>query len=72
MLARVQRALSILLAAAAVLPARAQERSLRLVERALPAATVAPPTPWPTDFAAALAAAKQRHVLLLMFFTAKW
>ncbi|MCC7398047.1 MAG: hypothetical protein IT455_13350 [Planctomycetes bacterium] len=52
-----QRALSMLLAAAAVVPARAQERSLRLVERTPPAATVAPPTtPWPTDFAAALAA----------------
>lgn len=73
MLGRAQRALTILVAAAVVLPARAQERGLRLIEYAPPAATVAPPpTPWPTDFAAAVAAAKQRHVPLLLFFTAKW
>lgn len=56
-------------AAISLLPA--QQSALRLVDRPAPPAA-AETAPWPTDHAAAVAAAKQRHKLLLLFFTAKW
>jgi hypothetical protein len=62
----------LLLALAAVLGATAaQQPAFRLIERA---PTPPPPEapPWPTSFADAQAEAKQRHVLMLLFFTAKW
>lgn len=70
--------LSALAASLLALPmaAAGQARALRLVDRS-PAAAETATAPgaseaWPRDFAAARAAAKQRHVLLLLFFTAKW
>lgn len=63
-------ALALALAAS---PAATQTRTLRLVDRQPEAAeTAAEAIAWPTDLDSAFAAAKQRHSLLLLFFTAKW
>lgn len=49
----------------------AQQPGLQLVVRQAPEA--APPGPvWSTSFDEAVAAARQRHVLMLIYFTAKW
>lgn len=53
--------------------ALAQQATLRLIDRG-PKTESPPPATfvWPRDFAAASAAAQERHVLLLLYFTAKW
>ena len=49
----------------------AQQPAFRFVERApQPEPAVGPA--WPTSFADAQAAARQRGVLMLLYFTAKW
>lgn len=58
------------LAILTLLPLSAQELQFRLVPRA-----PEPPAPagrWFESFAAAEAAAKERHTNLLLYFTAKW
>ena len=54
-------------------PARGGAPRLRLVAHEDPADAAPTRVPdWRTSFAAAEAASKQRHVLLLLYFTAKW
>ncbi|HEX6813525.1 MAG TPA: hypothetical protein VF384_18035 [Planctomycetota bacterium] len=59
------------LAVAALARLPAQDPAFRLVPRPPEAPTPAGPA-WLESFAAAEAAAKQRHTDLLLFFTAKW
>ncbi|HEX6813523.1 MAG TPA: hypothetical protein VF384_18025 [Planctomycetota bacterium] len=59
------------LAIAALAQLPAQDPPFRLVPRKPEGPTQAGPA-WLESFAAAEAAAKQRHTNLLLFFTAKW
>jgi hypothetical protein len=61
----------VFLAACSPLVSQVEPSAFRLQPVPTPVATPAGPM-WRTSFAEAEAAAKQRHVAMLLYFTAKW
>jgi len=59
------------LAACSPLSSQAELSSFRLQPQTAPESPPAGPV-WRTSFAEAEAAAKERHVAMLLYFTAKW